>query len=210
MSFDIRAMGAVISRLRWGVRRVRPQDRISFVREIIRRALVSEPLASRRFLARRVVFVCHGNVMRSAFACSLWNADRRMGDEQLPEAVSAGTHATTGRPALPMAIAAAAALSVKLEDHRATNIEAVGVEDGDLLVAFDCETATMIRRFCAANASVQLLLLGDVEDVSGTLRAEIRDPWGTSVEETIATFCRIRIALRTLQSTITLVADTAG
>jgi protein-tyrosine phosphatase len=76
------------------------------------------------------VFVCHGNICRSAFAdvvaCS---AGLR--------AVSFGLSTSADRPAHGPAIAAAARLGHDLTAHRTTRVEDFIAQDGDLLLAME-------------------------------------------------------------------------
>ncbi|HAF40286.1 MAG TPA: phosphotyrosine protein phosphatase [Sphingobium sp.] len=89
--------------------------------------------ASRRPDPRRVtrlVFVCQGNICRSAFADV---AARRAG----LRAASFGLSTTTGRAAHPPAIAAAQDLGHDLSDHRAIDLSDYVPEPGDLLLAME-------------------------------------------------------------------------
>jgi len=79
---------------------------------------------------RRLVFVCQGNICRSAFAES---AARRAG----LRAASLGLSTTPGRPAHPPAIKAAQALGNDLQAHRATDLADYQPQPGDLLLAME-------------------------------------------------------------------------
>jgi protein-tyrosine phosphatase len=79
---------------------------------------------------RRLVFVCQGNVCRSAFAHV---AARRAG----LRAASLGLSTTTGRPAHPPAIDAARALGHDLSSHSATDLADYVPQAGDLLLAME-------------------------------------------------------------------------
>lgn len=85
---------------------------------------------------RRLVFVCHGNICRSAFAEV---AARRAG----LNAVSIGLSTSSGKPAHPPAVAAAAAMGFDLSGHRSTAVADYVAEEGDLLLAM--ETRQMRR-----------------------------------------------------------------
>lgn len=76
----------------------------------------------------RIIFVCSGNICRSPYAeaCA-----RQCG---LP-AVSCGTHAQSGSPADPTAIAEAAERGIGLSDHRAVRWRDVSLRRGDVVVA---------------------------------------------------------------------------
>ncbi|WP_300113982.1 phosphotyrosine protein phosphatase [Sphingobium sp.] len=79
---------------------------------------------------RRLVFVCQGNICRSAFAEAV---ARRAG----LRAVSVGLSTTPGRPAHPPAIAAAHALGHDLHAHRATDLADYQPQPGDLLLVME-------------------------------------------------------------------------
>lgn len=78
----------------------------------------------------RLVFLCQGNICRSAFADV---AARQAG----MRAASLGLSTTTGRPAHGPAIAAADALGYDLTAHRAIDLSDYRPEPGDLLLAME-------------------------------------------------------------------------
>lgn len=183
----------VARRLRWAARRVPREFWVPLARALKRRA--SNPPTPLRLSAirpGRVIFVCHGNIMRSAFARAYW--DHLLTREYAPEApraISAGTDARDGRSAHPLAIAAAERLGVDLSAHRAKHLATVVLREGDILVGFDCENEVQLQKFARTTRHTQVLLLGDLAACGGTLDAEIGDPWGTGEEKTIMTFHRI-------------------
>lgn len=79
---------------------------------------------------RRLVFVCHGNICRSAFAEA---AARTIG----LDAASFGLSTYGGGPAYPPAVAAAARLGIDLGTHRTTRAEDFALRPGDLLLAME-------------------------------------------------------------------------
>lgn len=79
---------------------------------------------------RRLVFVCHGNICRSAFAEA---AARQMG----LNAVSFGLSTSSGKPAHDPAVAAAAALDYAIEEHRTTRVEDFVPLPGDYLLGME-------------------------------------------------------------------------
>lgn len=78
----------------------------------------------------RLVFVCHGNICRSAAAEAAARAEGL-------SAASFGLSTGNGKPAHPPAVQAAAALGLSLADHRATRAEDFEAQPGDLLVAME-------------------------------------------------------------------------
>jgi protein-tyrosine phosphatase len=79
---------------------------------------------------RRLVFVCHGNICRSAFADV---AARRAG----LSTASFGLSAESGKPAHGPAIEAAARIGHAMGDHRATDLSDYEAREGDLLLAME-------------------------------------------------------------------------
>lgn len=79
---------------------------------------------------RRLVFVCHGNICRSAYADVL---ARSLG----ARAASFGLSTTTGLPAHPPVAALAEKAGLSLVDHRTTAREDYEPQRGDLLLAME-------------------------------------------------------------------------
>ncbi len=88
---------------------------------------------------RRLVFVCHGNICRSAYADA---AARKMG----LRSASFGLSADAGKPAHPPAVAAAAEHAIDLNAHRAQCAIDFVAESGDLLFAMETR---QLRRIAA-------------------------------------------------------------
>lgn len=154
--------------------------------------------------AQTVVFVCHGNIMRSAFAAAWARAHSAgMGAEIL----SAGTHATSERHAQASAIAVAEALGCPLLEHRATPLSEIRPADDVLFVCMDLanEANTMARFRAHAH---RVFLIGDVLFLDraaglGGMNYEIRDPYGRGDEVT-------RIAFEAIQTLVDRWAAVAG
>lgn len=70
-------------------------------------------------MAKHVLFVCTGNICRSAFA---EEAARSLFDDSVFEFSSAGTHAIPGAPATDTMVEAAAELDVDVTSHSATRL----------------------------------------------------------------------------------------
>lgn len=90
----------------------------------------SASLAPDPVQVRRLVFVCQGNICRSAFADVV---ARQAG----MRVASVGLSTTSGRPAHAPAIAAAKAMGHELSDHRAVDLADYRPEPGDLLLAME-------------------------------------------------------------------------
>lgn len=79
---------------------------------------------------RRLVFVCHGNICRSAFAQA---AARARG----ANAASFGLSTVSGKPAHAPVVACAKAFGLDLSDHRTTALGDFVPEEGDYLLAME-------------------------------------------------------------------------
>lgn len=88
---------------------------------------------------RRLVFVCHGNICRSAFAQAV--ADR-LGMENCGFGLSTGA----GKGAHPPVIAAAALRGHDLSGHRTRRVEDFVAQPGDLLVAMEVRHLRRLSR----------------------------------------------------------------
>jgi protein-tyrosine phosphatase len=98
----------------------------------------------------RLVFVCLGNINRSAFAAEV---ARRQG----LNAVSIGLSTTTGARATPMAIAQAARQGYELAQHRATHMDDYRAESTDLLVAMEARHVDWLVARGISRRSIVLL-----------------------------------------------------
>jgi protein-tyrosine phosphatase len=100
--------------------------------------------------ARRLVFVCLGNINRSAFACAV---AQRAGEP----CISIGLSTTTGAPATPQAIAQACAQGFDLSVHEATNFVDYAYAEGDLLLVMEVRHAFRLVELGIPSRSIALL-----------------------------------------------------
>jgi protein-tyrosine-phosphatase len=120
--------------------------------------------------ARQVLIVCHGNIIRSAFAARLM--------QQKLDAIggvrfaSAGVEATPGRPPHPIALRIAARHRVDLSRHAASRVSADEVRASDVVFAVDVtQFVTLRSRFPKARHKIFLLT-----SLAPTTPLEIADP----------------------------------
>ena len=99
----------------------------------------------------RLVFVCHGNICRSAYA---EHKAKILG----LSSISFGLHAKHGDPANDMALMIAQKREVSLTEHRAQPIENYNSKEGDLLIGFENWHAEKLKDKCDNDS--QLTLLG--------------------------------------------------
>jgi protein-tyrosine-phosphatase len=117
--------------------------------------------------ARSFLFVCYGNIMRSAMAeFFMRDALRQAGLEQQVQIVSAGMHATAGREAHPWAQEAAAGLGISLAEHRAKAVTHELVEQAACVFAMDFQ-----------NKAELLTLYPEATDKIYMLSAYAEGPW---------------------------------
>ena len=161
----------------------------------VRRRLLHTVGASRSVLlpkpAESILFVCHGNIMRSAAAEGFLRDDLRAAGIANVKVGSAGTHAHDGRPADLRAQDAARSLGLSLREHAATRLTAQLVAEYDVIFAMDdLNYVNILTTFPESRA--KLLLFGGMTS-TGTYRAhEIPDPYMTSAGEINATIATIK------------------
>ena len=116
----------------------------------------------------RLVFVCKGNICRSAYA------EARASSACFP-AVSFGIEAHPDASADASAITYAAARNVFLSAHRTTSLEAFAHQPGDLLVCMEPPQAKIVVKFFA-DSTPQVTLLGLWAQPA---RPWLSDPYGS-------------------------------
>jgi protein-tyrosine phosphatase len=87
---------------------------------------------------QRLVFVCHGNICRSAYADVV---ARNLG----LNTASFGLSTASGKPAHPPIIAAAHEIGVDLQQHRSTRVEDFVPLAGDLLLVMEVRQIARLR-----------------------------------------------------------------
>lgn len=106
------------------------------------RLRVARALGLRRFrlppaTPRAVLFVCHGNIMRSAAAAAMLRARLQQAGYDAPAVLSAGVHVKPGRRAHPNVQALAPEFGIDLADHAAQPLTDVLVAQADLIFTMD-------------------------------------------------------------------------
>jgi len=136
---------------------------------------------------QRLVFVCRGNISRSAYADV---AARRRGFVS----ASCGVSAAQGREADPAAVQVASQLGLDLSGHRATEAGRFEPQPGDLLLAMEVRQLAALSKLPHL-ADTPRLLLGSF---AGT--PHLHDPFGLSLPYYGACFRRIDVALDRLET----------
>jgi protein-tyrosine phosphatase len=134
--------------------------------------------------ARRLVFVCLGNINRSAFGAAVAR------DLGLP-AVSIGLSTTRGAPATPEATRQARCQRIDLSAHQATPREDYVHEAGDVLLVMEVRHAhRLLEHGIPASAIAFLGLWG------APSRVHLHDPHTLSAEYFASCFALIESAVR--------------
>ena len=131
---------------------------------------------------RHIVFVCHGNIIRSAFAACLL---ARIATEHSVTVSSAGLSAKSGRPADPRAVAAAQAVfGIDLTGHAATLFTEQHLREADLVCVMDRENEiALLARYPTADRKV--FLLGQFCPALPLAEFEIPDPYLGAYEDVV-------------------------
>lgn len=140
--------------------------------------------------AGRIVFVCHGNIMRSAFAGAYV---RRTSPGLAHRVSSAGTHGTDGWPAETGAQRVALELDVDLTEHAATSLQAAAPQSSDVLICMDLANAARVRLWAGVERQL-VFLIGDVLDAHRLGDRIVHDPYGRGEAATREAFLRVRLA----------------
>src|SRR3954462_3666574 len=138
--------------------------------------------------ARRVLFVCHGNICRSPFAAALF-------EQSLPIelfgriSVSSAGFIGANRAAPREAMAAALRYGVDLSEHRSTVITSDLLREFDLILVMSSAQAQGIGARLRFD-SIPIIVLGDLDPLP-VGRRTILDPWNGSDEVFAESYSRL-------------------
>lgn len=128
---------------------------------------------------RSVLFVCHGNIMRSALAEALLRKHFAALKDGSIEVFSAGTHARSGKHADARVVAVGQELGLDLSAHRAEPVTGELLRRADLVVAMDfCNEAILLA--LAPDQAERVRLLGVYGGETNCPSLEIPDPYERS------------------------------
>jgi len=159
---------------------------LKYIRQTITRSGRFRPF---RAPVRSVVFICHGNIMRSPMAETMFRA-------AAPHirVESAGTFAVAGRNADDRAARVATEFGYSLERHRAQPLSSEMIDAADLLVVMDYVNYIVVTdRF--PQAARKTLLLGSLERGAAL---EIDDPYEGTLDDVRKAYTRIQTCLKRL------------
>ena len=181
----------------WTLRVLRGDAR----RWAVRRLLEGSAARERRLAAAavgdagRLVFVCHGNIMRSAFAVQVARAHAPQWADRI---VGGGTHARAGRPAQMEALAVSRVLGQPLDDHAATPLEALALSPYDVVICMDALNEANVLA-AVPGAAARVFRAGDIRAGDETAHhgdREIVDPYARGEEATRDAFVRVTVLTR--------------
>lgn len=139
-------------------------------RRVVRMRRNPAELTTRLQSARRILVVCHGNIIRSPFAARL--IAKALDGKRPLSIASAGLEALNGRPPHPTAVLTAAPLQVDLSDHAASRVSLDAVTRADAIFVMDVrQLVVMRRRFPSARHKTFLLT-----SLAADPRLDVHDP----------------------------------
>ncbi len=144
--------------------------------------------------ARRILFVCYGNINRSALAEALLTRVAKARDLDLILA-SAGFHPVAGRPADPTMIEVARAQGTDLSDSASCILDATMLEKADLILVMELRHRERLTEL-APQVLERVALLGSLAPENGN--PEIPDPYGQTPDTYRHCYRRIRDAVEAL------------
>ncbi|WP_201447555.1 arsenate reductase/protein-tyrosine-phosphatase family protein [Massilia puerhi] len=183
-------------------------DRFGTFRGLVRTALGYAELASGRLSPfrlrdpesiRRVVFVCHGNICRSAYAHII---ARRLG----MRVASLGLSTTTGVRSPAPALTAASRLGADMREHRACSWGDFAVQPGDLFLVMEVRQAHEMRRRLGKRTDVRVGLLGMWGE---PVMPHLHDPFTLGALYFETCFRRVGIAVERLAAALPHVREPA-
>lgn len=167
--------------------RLRISDGLGFTNPKLRRA----PPTARRFL-----FVCFGNIIRSPMCEALMKRElARLGDPEFA-VTSAGLNATAGRAPHPWALAAAREFGISLEHHHAQPLTREIVDRADAIFAMDYQNRVqLLSRWASAKDKIFMLTAYSSQDYRSV---EIPDPYYLGEEQTRRCYEILNSCIQTL------------
>jgi protein-tyrosine-phosphatase len=146
--------------------------------------------------ARRILIVCHGNIIRSPFAACM--VAQAVASRSCVSISSAGLGAVAGMRPHPTAVQIAAALSVDLSNHAASPVSAQAVAASDAIFVMEADHLVTLRnRFPEARAKTFLLTC-----LAAQTPLEIRDPFASDEADFRLCFDHISRAVHPIVSVL--------
>lgn len=167
-------------------------------RRVWRKGVVSAAVAR----ARSMLFVCYGNINRSALADAMIRA---YAEDSGISVTSAGFHPQDGRPADTMMVDVAAQFGIDMRALRSTCVTVPLLHDSDIIFVME---KSHYDRLCAMDASIadKVYLLG-AHSNAADWPAEIADPYGLARADYMMCYERIAEAVDNIKSLIAVRAN---
>jgi len=170
-----------------------------YLRRQIARALGLIRDRSRHLPARTrgIVFVCHGNIIRSPMAAALLTKLLAEGDSPAIAISSAGLQATPENPADERARIAAMDFGVSLGSHRAQAFTELLGDQADAICVMDFENEALLLSRCP-RLRRKVFVLGSLTAGDGSCSVEILDPYEGTLDDARACYQRLERHIREL------------
>jgi protein-tyrosine phosphatase len=142
-------------------------------------------------VVRSVLFVCHGNIIRSPFAAESLKALFKSSGQKNVAVISAGLSARSGRRADSRALAVSREFGISLDEHVAHPLTEQLVADSDVIFVMDYfNKARLLTRY--PNACHKAFLLGTYLP----RHAEIEDPYHGHVSDVRKCYQVVNVCLQ--------------
>jgi protein-tyrosine phosphatase len=150
--------------------------------------------------ARKVLFVCFGNIMRSPMCEYLMNRElAQLGNPQFA-ITSAGLNAVPGNPAHSWAIAAAREFGISLEHHRARLLTREMIDQADAIFAMDYQNQVqLLSRWPSAENKLFMLAAYSSQEYRPV---EIVDPYYLGQPQTRTCFDILNTCIQNLAGSL--------
>ena len=135
----------------------------------------------------KIMFICTGNICRSAMAHKLM--EKKLKDNEIRdiEVYSCGIFAENGDRPTYNAIEVTKEYDVDLKEHKATNIRDSKIEEMDLILCATMSHKYSVIQMYQSLASKVYTLKEYVNENKENKNLDIKDPWGYDIE--IYRFC---------------------
>ena len=148
--------------------------------------------------AANVVFVCHGNIIRSPLAAAAFAREATVRGRRV-QVSSAGLSAVAGKPADPRAADSAEERGLPLESHRARPLDAAQVAAADAIFIMDpLNLGRILARF--PDAADRVFLLGGCRPDGRMTLTEIHDPVSGTLDDVRVAHDEVIAAVQVLAS----------
>jgi len=150
----------------------------------------------RDFSYKKAVFVCKGNICRSAFAEYLLKS---FIDDDAQAIESYGLQVEETAPSPPAAIAAAAKFGIDMQSHLSKSWSTYQFDDADLILAMEYwQYCKLVEALPGKERNIRLLR--EFAPFPHNLLCNIDDPYGQDENQFLKCFSLIDLSLRNLNS----------